>query len=344
MSQLPKRSSTSTSSAREPVKFLMPNFTPDTRLRVFGQDFHVHSSYLKLHSAFFRKFLDSPEKEIVATSSGFRYEWVTKVDEDGTWSLVWAGSAEKSGTVSDVGKFTGNQNAEISAFTIVIQAIYNWRFIIKSGAQLCLATELADYYCTLPSLSKSLDGAFGRSPAFCDGIFGNEIELLETAVKLRNAVLYRECMTLLMGPWSKPKYLMIKDKKLKQLAALAHHSICHDVIISQNRLFRNILCRSGEAVNLYRELEREAGGYQTLHSTSLRLPRLCRQLINKPYGELFESLLTNNLTLFPAAGKAVCGPFSDKAQPGVPGYWCEDYFFCLEIEDDELPWDVNEQD
>ncbi|TVY47964.1 hypothetical protein LOCC1_G002625, partial [Lachnellula occidentalis] len=349
MSQFPDRSSNSTSSAdMEPVIFLMPDFAPNTRLRVFGQDFHVHSSYLKLHSAFFRKFLDSPEKEIDTTSSGFRYEWVTKEDKDGTWSLVWAGSAEKSGTVSDIGKFTGDQNAQISAFTIVIQAIYNWRFIIQSPAQLCLATELADYYCTLPSLSKSLYVAFGRSPEFCDGILNNAIELLEAAVKLRNEVLYRECMTLLMGPWSKPKYLMIKDKKLKQLAALAHHSICCRVLSSQNDLMEDVVGDNDEVVKIYREREREASA-KTMYekpnqSPRLRLPRLYRQLVDGPFGGNYERLLTNNLALFPAAGQEHAGPFMFKAQPGVGGYWCEDYFLCLKIKDDELPWDVNQQD
>jgi len=34
----------------------------DTHLHVFDQDFDVHSGILKLHSAFFFKFLDSPEQ------------------------------------------------------------------------------------------------------------------------------------------------------------------------------------------------------------------------------------------------------------------------------------------
>jgi hypothetical protein len=69
------------------VVILNTSLKPDTRLRVFSTDFHVHSSALKLHSAFFRTFLDSPDKA-TATSGSFRYTWFTKVDEDGSGSLV----------------------------------------------------------------------------------------------------------------------------------------------------------------------------------------------------------------------------------------------------------------
>jgi len=68
----------------------------DVRLRVFDVEFHVHSTILKLHSAFFFKFLDSADKrpaDTVAPGS-FKYEWITKIDEDGSWSLVDARSIE----------------------------------------------------------------------------------------------------------------------------------------------------------------------------------------------------------------------------------------------------------
>ncbi|TVY44769.1 hypothetical protein LSUB1_G000600 [Lachnellula subtilissima] len=328
MSQLPEGPSTGISpAAMKPLIFSMPDFTPDTRLRVFGQDFHVHSSFLKLHSAFFRTFLDSPEKGLPATSCGFRYEWVTEVDKDDTWSLVWAGSTEKSGTVSDVGKFTGDQNAEISAFTIVIQAIYNWRFIIRSPAQLCVATKMADYHCTLPSLSKSLYVAFGRSREFCDSPLPGMYDIAD-------------------GPVEQPKYLMIKDKKLKQLAALAHHSICRQVLSTQQHLSQEIVKLDPEYTMIYQKQEL---GIMVANISgnsgevpSIRLPSLYRQLVDGALGNELEGLLQNNLALYPAAIGLISISFTDK--PGDWNTWCDDYFLCLEIEDDELPWDVNEQD
>src|SRR6187402_2341564 len=48
--------------AKSPIVFHTPGLKPDVRLMVFDEEFHVHSVLLKLHSAFFRKFLDSPDK------------------------------------------------------------------------------------------------------------------------------------------------------------------------------------------------------------------------------------------------------------------------------------------
>jgi hypothetical protein len=66
-----------------PFIFVSPGLKPDTRLKVFKQEFHVHSLILKLHSNFFRKFLDSPDKPNGPASPHFQYEYVSVVDDDG---------------------------------------------------------------------------------------------------------------------------------------------------------------------------------------------------------------------------------------------------------------------
>jgi hypothetical protein len=68
------------------VVFSTPGMKPDTRLQVFSRIFHVHSVLLKLHSAFFRTFLDSPDK-VPDINGAFRYDYVSVVDADGTWGL-----------------------------------------------------------------------------------------------------------------------------------------------------------------------------------------------------------------------------------------------------------------
>jgi len=66
---------------------------PDMSLQVFHQTFHAHSAALKLKSTFFRKFLDSEEKALRPRPQGkFTYEWVTEVDEDGSWHLISSSS------------------------------------------------------------------------------------------------------------------------------------------------------------------------------------------------------------------------------------------------------------
>lgn len=99
---------------KKPIVFHCPGQRPDVRLTVFNQVFHVHSTLLKLNSGFFRKFLDSPDKATpvavidtvdsrsssairpeasrigLGETSIFKYDWVTKVDEDDdkSWHLV----------------------------------------------------------------------------------------------------------------------------------------------------------------------------------------------------------------------------------------------------------------
>lgn len=67
--------------------------TPDLLITVFDQEFHTHSAVLRLYSEYFFKFLDSVDKTLVASPSLFLYEWVTKVDMDGSgWMLTCAGA------------------------------------------------------------------------------------------------------------------------------------------------------------------------------------------------------------------------------------------------------------
>lgn len=97
-----------TTKPSHPIVFACVGQKPDIRLVVFDQEFHAHSTLLKLHSAFFRKFLDSTDKAVIVNdatattgdsvstapdtslngSATFKYKWTTKVDEVGdkcTW-------------------------------------------------------------------------------------------------------------------------------------------------------------------------------------------------------------------------------------------------------------------
>ena len=44
-------------------------------------------------------------------------------------------------------------------------------------------TTLADFYCMLPVMSRSLNGMFFRTPNFSNFIEGEPLEMLELAVK-----------------------------------------------------------------------------------------------------------------------------------------------------------------
>ncbi|TVY85651.1 hypothetical protein LAWI1_G008232, partial [Lachnellula willkommii] len=160
------------------------------RLVVFDQEFHVHSVVLKLYSAFFRKFLDSPDKATAAAaaaaganhpsiaspqsivSSKFKYEWVTKLDETISgedadtndalpWYLVAATGISKE--TIDISTFKGDKVPELRAFEKLLCAFYIKQYEIEDFDELETMTRQADYYCALPMLSRSLDGALWRS-------------------------------------------------------------------------------------------------------------------------------------------------------------------------------------
>ncbi len=78
-----RRRSESPKGTREPIVFESPGLKPDVHITMCGQEFQVHSVILKLHSAFFRKFLDSPDKEAAPASSPFKYDYVSVIDTDG---------------------------------------------------------------------------------------------------------------------------------------------------------------------------------------------------------------------------------------------------------------------
>ena len=91
-----------------PIIFKVRDLNADVRLRAFDTEFHVHSVILKIHSAFFFKFLNSADKTAVLANStpvgGFKYEWVTKIDEGGSWSLVAKGNQDEVSYQSLVSK------------------------------------------------------------------------------------------------------------------------------------------------------------------------------------------------------------------------------------------------
>ncbi|KAF8849437.1 hypothetical protein BDZ45DRAFT_604403 [Acephala macrosclerotiorum] len=156
-----------------PIVFQHREISLDTRLLVLGQEYHVNSAMLKDHSAFFFTFLDSPDKrEHVEkkrqlnkeTGRGFIYEWVSIIDSDGNgWSLVAEEGVTADPTTSlNLSDFKGDKKFEIDTFDKLLRAMHQEPYTLKSHDQFLAMIKLADYYCALPALSKSLDGPLAR--------------------------------------------------------------------------------------------------------------------------------------------------------------------------------------
>ncbi|TVY39024.1 hypothetical protein LSUB1_G004581 [Lachnellula subtilissima] len=232
-----------------PIIFTLPSLNPDVRIQVFHDwEFHVHSVVLKLHSALFRKFLDSADKvhdnavepsvsgSIVkqgswggakpASGGCFRYEWVTQIDDDGNgWYL-----AEKSKALAEkqeMSHYKGRQIIEKNTFETMLKAIYSENEP-HAGAtldELERLTAMADYYGALRVVSRAVDvGLLANSN------LGPELKLgLIEATKLRNKALFQDSLILCLGPWSKPSFNdggLEDHPNLFAVAKAAHATIC----------------------------------------------------------------------------------------------------------------------
>jgi hypothetical protein len=96
------------------VVFALAGYKIDTSFRIFMTEFQVHSVILKLHSKFFRAFLDSADIVAAPSNATFLYQYDTVVDDDGqTWGLealqkvglkIFSFSLRSKLTLSDQGK------------------------------------------------------------------------------------------------------------------------------------------------------------------------------------------------------------------------------------------------
>ncbi|KAF8853702.1 hypothetical protein BDZ45DRAFT_598173, partial [Acephala macrosclerotiorum] len=156
----------SSSSASLPaIVFTSPGLKADVRINALGQDYHVHSIILKLYSAFFRRFLDSPDKEPPPISASFRYEYSSVLDDDAAadlkWVLepgrkvsrVWATAATGGVTISQ------DPGSQRECFRKLLCAMYNRPYTVDYVFEIVDLTRLADYYCALPIVSATLNSA-----------------------------------------------------------------------------------------------------------------------------------------------------------------------------------------
>jgi hypothetical protein len=84
---------------------------------------------------------------------------------------------------------------------------------------------MADYYRMLLILSTSLDAVLLNCRHCFDEVPERKFELFPIAVKLRNQLLFRECLILLLGPFSNPSFKRLEDSNLKLVAKAAFEKL-----------------------------------------------------------------------------------------------------------------------
>jgi hypothetical protein len=218
--------------------------------------------------------------------------------------------------------------------------MYDWSFTVDSLSHFFVAVELADYYCALPAFSSGFGGAFSTSPGLLGAIIQDPHRLIEKAVRLRNAALYRERLIQCMGPWTGPIYESIQNESIKAISATAHAIINREVHDAQYELLDNIGRLFIDRHLSFKHAERiyavECQGYRACRNKGLLLHWFYRRLYEadlvSPFMKKFiETLMENNLVLDSKVNQAGQGKYLD-------------YFLYLEITDEELSWDTEETD
>ncbi|PMD62646.1 uncharacterized protein K444DRAFT_524777, partial [Hyaloscypha bicolor E] len=267
-----------------PIIFKSPGLKPDVRLTVFGQVFHVHSIILKLHSNFFRKFLDSADKVAAPASASFQYDYVSVFDADGDWGL--------EPTAAKV-----PQAREIEPFRKLLCSMYTRPYVINDVVELLTLVRLADYYCALPNLSGTITG-----------------QIIFAAKKLRHPILFRECFIHLVSSlhdfYSLSLPALRNDKDLWLVLTEGKSSLRKKILQTQH--FVLMMC-------LDRHLEEDL----RLVMAYFRKPEYCssgfRQLLaildKKKHFRAIESIeevLQNNLVLDQTNFGAGEGPYTKR--------------------------------
>lgn len=346
------------------IKFNLPSMKADVRCKVFEyHEFHVHSALLKIHSGFFRKFLDSPEK-IVPASNEFRYEWVSKFDKDGDWHLVAAQSA--SGPVCTCFHFLVsacnyadsilqatpgfNHTFERMAFEHLICAIYNSPYLINTIYELRRLTELAEYYLCRQSVSNSIDRGLIGSDLGNYMLVHGSCETAELAIRLRHEGLLKASLIMIQNPWIETSdfHHELRNEKAQEAA----FKLSGRLQARMGRTTMHLLYELSNMARLNPQVHQEMWAFMQQAATQSsitvensegpNLPcgakyyRLLERFTATDGSQPFQTLiqrsgLTNNdMELFPL--------FTS----GVPGD--EDKFYCGEIPEEDLPWDTNDLD
>ncbi|KAE8442862.1 hypothetical protein EG329_002604 [Mollisiaceae sp. DMI_Dod_QoI] len=307
---------------------------PDTRLTVFDRQFHVHSMVLKLHSGYFNAFFEPKNEEPAPEPAPgqFKYEYITKIDNDGTWFPGRA--ADTKDPAGDVKNYIGDPRAQETAFEKLLHIFYDRPIRIKDVFELSVMTEKAQYLLAIPKFSLAFHSALHYDGVLLQQLRQMPEEFLPIAQKLRSELLFREAFVLCQGPFHAPKLFNIADPNLRFLAWMKHTMLVDQVLHAQS-----VIVKHQKASNGY--MKYSLNLMQTRPDGNVSWPQLMRRLWAQPYysrnsnqfhalNDAILPLLENNLVL-------------DRSGVGAGFGRYLEYFLSVELLDDELPWDTEEE-
>ncbi|KAF7943885.1 uncharacterized protein EAE97_005955 [Botrytis byssoidea] len=299
------------------LKFHVRRQLPEMRIKLFGHtELQVHSSILKEHSDFFFKFLDSPEK-LESKDSEWKYNWVSEVEDDGEWHLVAKQNMQPSLADNDL----GDENAEYPDPSILFHP----------------QCDVQNYYLCLPIISYHISACMWTNSDLLARKISEEPEhFIELAYTLRNKTLFRECAIHIAGhmKFQQPgphglilyngTFPGVTNPKILEVLKIMRERVTGQLLETQ----MNVLISCAGDSDYLKILSTPIPDNITIPAYYRGLPRDHR--LQGLVERLMENHLVFNVNSFFEAGKL--------DSVGA------DHFYCGTLDDEELPWDVNETD
>jgi hypothetical protein len=145
-----------------------------------------------------------------------------------------------------------------------------------------------------------------------------------------------------MGPWSDPKWVLIEDDALAKIAIEASRRVSSIISRTQHdmlNLVGNLARAKHASLPHLRKLEQKFAEKCLSPDGMVLLPWFYRKLYESS-GDL-EPIILIKETIGPLLrNKLALNPKCEQSGEGK----YEDYFLCLEIYDDDLPWNTEETD
>jgi hypothetical protein len=226
----------------------------------------------------------------------------------------------------------------------LLQALYLQPYTLGSPAELESLVDLADYYCMLRIISRTLDGVLDATEDVARLLRQGNMPcwLLPAAAKLRHKRLFSDCILLSIGPWHQPNISNIEDPNLRAIAQAVRGRMSVKVANILEHIISTSTSEYGRTQATFEAIVRDIAECGRKNRVRTNKRDVCLPLYIKAISGLKHDdriLMLGDACFEVLVNRLYLSPHVDFEM-----YSLEDRFLCEKITDEELPWDIHEAD
>jgi hypothetical protein len=211
---------------------------------------------------------------------------------------------------------------------------------------------MAYYYTALPAVAPSAYAAVLNSPTFPASMIKDPVQVLAVAKTLRNKLLFKDSLILVLGTWSNPKYLKLSDPDLERIGDAAHLvgykkivEVQHAMLSIQTQ-YKHRECSSYNSEKLTVDLEKKLSNIASSRYDVVRgsYEGSYHSILPQYYRKCLEVTITPNAGIAENAIQEATAPLlknmlriNHNIVAGEGNF--KDYFLCFELPNSLLLWD-----